>query len=342
MTHQRLQLIVLSLIFGVVALAVVLMWWSFLKLVAIGAILAILFAPVYKNVVKKLRNEPFAAILTIFLILLIVIVPLYLIGQLLFNQLIDLYNQFRDGGITINRTQLIQDLPPQLRSVAENFFNDISGRLSGFAANAFQGVTGVLSNVAGFVLSFFLVFFTVYYFLRDGDKIKGYFNSVMPLSHEHENLLVKKLSTAINGVVKGTFLVALIQGVVATVGFLIFGVPAAFLWGAFTVLAALVPTVGTSLSLIPAVLYLFITGHTGAGIGLVIWGSLAVGMIDNILSPKLVGKQTELHPLLVLFSVLGGIKLFGFLGFLLGPILMAVFVTLLDIYRTDLKGYLEK
>jgi predicted PurR-regulated permease PerM len=185
------------------------------------------------------------------------------------------------------------------------------------------------------------MFFSLYYFLRDGDKIRLFANKILPLSENKENILVKKLSLAIAGVVKGSFLVALIQGAVATVGFYIFQVPNPLLWGSFTVLAALVPNVGTSLSLIPAVLYLFMMDRTGAGIGMAIWGAFAVGLIDNVVSPKLIGAQAKLHPVLVLFSILGGLQLFGFLGFLIGPIIMSMFVVLIEVYSLDLKKYLS-
>jgi predicted PurR-regulated permease PerM len=135
---------------------------------------------------------------------------------------------------------------------------------------------------------------------------------------------------------------AIIQGVVAMIGFTIFGVPQPLLWGLFTVMAALVPNVGTSLSLIPAVIYLLVTGHIGAGIGLAVWGMLAVGLIDNLLSPRLIGSRIQLHPLLVLLSVIGGLQFFGFLGFLIGPILLAVFVAMVDIYRSDFKKYYKR
>jgi predicted PurR-regulated permease PerM len=342
MTHQRLQLVALSIIFAVITVMVVLMWWPYLTLLAMGAILAILFQPVYKNIAKKTKREAFAAWLTIILILLIVILPLYFVGQTLFNELVALYNRYRSGGINWSASEFVQNLPPSLRGVAENFSSDIGNRFSGFAANAFASVTHLLSNVAGFFLAFFLVFFTVYYLLRDGDNIKKYLGSIFPLSAAHENLLITKLERAVNGVVKGMFLVALIQGIVATVGFFIFGVPQPLLWGLLTFIAALVPTVGTSLAIIPAVIYLFVTGHVGAAIGMLIWGATAVGLIDNVISPRLIGSRVDIHPLLVLFSVLGGIGFFGILGFLLGPILMAIFVTLLNIYRTDLKEYLGK
>jgi predicted PurR-regulated permease PerM len=140
--------------------------------------------------------------------------------------------------------------------------------------------------------------------------------------------------------VKGSFLVALSQGIVASIGFYIFGVPEPLLWGAFTVIVALVPTVGTSLSIVPAVIYLAVTGHSGAAIGMGVWGALAVGLIDNFLGPKLVGRSTKLHPVLVLIAIVGGIQLFGILGFLIGPIIMAIFIAMLDMYRSDFRDNL--
>lgn len=342
MDHQRIQLTALSIIFALVAIAVVWMWWPFLTLLAMGVILAVLFQPIYNNILHKTRSEVLSASLTIFIILLIVIAPLYLIGQLLFNELVTLYNNYQNNGSLFNAGVAIDALPGPIKDVVQNFVHDLTQKFSGFAANTFAGITSVLSNVAGFFLSFFLVFFTVYFLLRDGDQAKKFFNSILPISKKHENLLVTKLESAVNGVVKGMFLIAIIQGSMATLGFFIFRVPNPFLWGAFTVLAALVPTIGTSISLVPAVLYLFLTGHVGLGIGMAIWGITAVGLIDNIVGPRLVGSRVNLHPLLVLFSILGGVNLFGFLGVLLGPIFMAIFVTLLDIYRSDLNEYLNR
>ena len=342
MNHQRLQLIAFLILFACVGAVVALMWWPFLNLLALAGIMAVLFWPVYQRFVRAFKNQPMAALACIFIVLFIVMVPLYFMGQLLFNEVVGLYNQLRDTSAQTGAAQIINHLPPQFKELGQSFINDLGSKFSQVAGGAFQSLGAVLSNVAGFVLSFFLVFFTFYYLLRDGEKIKKYMGAILPLSEKHENILVEKISSAVNGVVKGSFLVALIQGVVGTAGYLIFGVPNPLLWGAFTVLAALVPTVGTSLAIIPAVLYLLATGHTGAAVGMAVWGALAVGMVDNLAGPKLVGSQTQIHPLLILFGILGGIKFFGFFGFLLGPIIMAVFVTLVDIYREDLKEYMER
>ncbi|MBI3231499.1 MAG: AI-2E family transporter [Candidatus Doudnabacteria bacterium] len=340
LTQERSQFIILSIIFGIVALASALIWWPFLRLLVMAGILSVLFWPLYAHLEKKMLSAPMAAITTILIQVFIFILPMAVLGQLLFGELTGLYGSLRDAHI--NQAQILEKLPVQFQPFAADFLSDLGNKAGSFADNVFSGLSLALSSAAGVLLSVFLMFFTVYYFLRDGQKIRDFANAILPMSETKENVLVNKLSEAITGVVKGSFLVALVQGLVATAGFIIFRVPNPFLWGSFTVLAALVPSVGTSLSLIPAVIYLFLVGRVGAAVGFAIWGALAVGLIDNIVSPKLVGAQTKLHPLLVLFSVLGGIRLFGFIGFLLGPIVMAMFVALLEIYRVDLEKYLEK
>ncbi len=319
-----------------------LIWLPFLKLLALGAILAVLFEPVNRKLKERIKNPNAASFATILLILLVVLLPVYLVGQTLFSELLGFYNRYKDGSLDIDRDAIVRSLPPQFQAWASRFLSDFSAQVSGFASTAFSSITSIVSNITNFIVGLVLVLFTVYYLLVDWEKIKDFINSIFPISSERENLVAGKLERAIGGVVKGSFLVALLQAIIATVGFLIFGVPQPFLWGAFTLLAALVPTVGTSLSLVPAVLYLLITNHTGAGIGLAIWGATAVGLVDNVVSPKLIGSRTNLHPLLVLFSVIGGLQFFGIIGFLLGPILMAVFVSLLDIYREDLKAFLRR
>ncbi|MFA5991524.1 MAG: AI-2E family transporter [Candidatus Doudnabacteria bacterium] len=334
---QKQQRITFFLLFAAVAGMVFFIWLPFLKLLALGAIFAILFSPVHQRLLKEVRNESLAAFLTVLLIVLIILLPIYLLGQALFNELSYLFDSYKQGGLVFNKTDFIQSLPVSVQNLALRLLGDINQKISGIVINAFTGVTAIFSNLANFVVSLILIFFTSYYLLRDGKRVKNFINMVFPLSVENKDVLLSKIEASVNGMVKGSFLIALIQGAVAVVGFLIFGVPAAFLWGAFTVLAALVPNVGTSLALVPAVIYLLITGQTGAAVGMAIWGALAVGTIDNIVSPKLLSSKTKIHPLLVLFSVIGGLNFFGPLGFLLGPILMAIFLALLDIYRSNIE-----
>ncbi len=342
MDNERFKIIGFYVLLGVVFLVVLMMFLPFLKLLAMAAILAVLFMPIHRRIVTRFKSETWGSVVSLILLILIIGIPLVIIGQMLFTELFNALSSLKESGSTFDKATFYQYVPDKIKPLVEGLTRDLGQKISSFAGNAVAGFTNILSNLAGFVLSIFLVFFSTYYLMLDGKRIKKYFNDIFPLSEEHENRLITRLEAAVNGVVKGQFLVALIQGSVATCGFLIFNVPNPFLWGMLTVLAALVPNVGTSLSLIPAILYLFISGQTGNAIGLAIWGVLAVGMIDNIVSPRLVGSRMQLHPLLVLLSVVGGLQLFGIIGFLLGPIIMAMFVALLEIYRTDLKKYLGK
>lgn len=342
MPYKKLQMISFLVILAVVFGIVFFLFKPFLNVLAFAVIVAILFSPIHRRIKAKIKSPSAAAGLTVFLVLLILVIPAALFGQILFNELLKVYQDFRAGGFVIDQGKIMSSLPSQVQTFINSFANDLNSFISKFTASAFSAFTSVISNVSGFFLALFLFFFSLFYLLKDGSKIKEVIMDISPINNKQEHILIQRISEAVNGVVKGSFLVALAQGTVAFIGFIIFGVPQPFLWALFTVLAALVPNIGTSISLIPAVIYLFITDHIGAGIGMAIWGSFAVGLIDNVLSPKLIASKTRLHPLLVIFSVIGGIQLFGFLGFLIGPILMAIFVVLIEMYRSDFKEYLEQ
>jgi predicted PurR-regulated permease PerM len=272
---------------------------------------------------------------------LIALAPLWLFGQILYNEANHLYESVQSGQFVISQDQIIASVPPEVQSIISKTSVDVNGFISQFTSNAFSSITGLLSNVFNFFVSLFILLFVIFYLMRDGDKIKGIFMDLSPIDDNQEQILLTRIISAVNGVVKGQFLVAVCQAIAATIGFSIFGVPQPFLWGLFVVAAALIPFVGTSLVMVPVILYLFVTGHTPQAIGLAIWAGVIVSSIDNLVAPKLVGKQLELHPLLIMLAVLGGVQFFGILGLLLGPILMAIFLQMIDVYRTDFKDYVH-
>lgn len=337
MFNERLQSIGFFILLGTAGVLSIFLFWPFIEIIAFAGIIAVLFRPWFLQMTKQFESENIAALVTVLAAVFIVVIPLFLISYVLYFEIANLYSNIINGTFNLDQGAIVSRLPQGLQNIGSGFLIDLGSRISNIAGTTVKGVTGLFSNIVNFFLNLFLLFFSLFYFLRDGEKIKSFVGSIFPLSHAHETKLVDDLEQAISGVVKGSFLVALTQGIIATIGFLIFGVPQPFLWGAFTVLAALVPTFGTSLALIPAVLYLFLTGHFGAAIGLIIWGAVAVGLVDNVIGPRLVGSRANLHPLMVLFAVLGGIQFFGFLGFLLGPILLAVFMTLVSMYQSQIK-----
>jgi predicted PurR-regulated permease PerM len=231
----------------------------------------------------------------------------------------------------------IHSLPQPLQQLIVSLNADIQAWLSQLTSQAFVSLSGLLSSLGWFFGSLIVVAFSAFFLLRDGDKIKKLMIDLLPLSVANENILFNKLEHAVNGVVKGQFLVVLISSAAAFIGFSVFGLPNALLWACAMFVAAFVPF-GTPLVWIPAIIYLYVSGHGGASVGLAVWGAVSVALIDNVLSAKLISSQVRLHPVLTIFAILGGIAAFGVFGVLLGPIIMAIFVALVDIYRTDIKG----
>jgi predicted PurR-regulated permease PerM len=228
-------------------------------------------------------------------------------------------------------------LPAPLQQLAVSFNTDIHSLASQLTGQAFSSLSGLLSSLGWLFGSLVVVAFSTYFLLRDGDQIKKLLKDILPLSMANENILFDKLTQAVNGVVKGQFLVVLTISFASFIGFSIFGLPNALLWACAMFVAAFVPIFGTSLVWVPSVVYLFVTGHTGAAIGMAIWAGASVVLIDNIMAAKLISSRVRLHPLLTIFAILGGIASFGVLGVLLGPIIMAIFVALVEIYRTEIK-----
>lgn len=340
--QKRIQVISFLFVLLVTAGLVFAVVRPFLQVLVLGFILAVLFRPVFNHFHNHMQARGLAALATIASILLLALVPLTLIVQLVLNEAIGFYDSFSRGEVAFDQTQLIASLPTHVQTFAVTGLRELNSLASRLSANAVQTAGSVLSNVATFFLSFFLTLFTTYYMLKDGHVFEQALIDISPIEDAQERILFTKVATAVTGVVKGSFLTALIQGVVATIGFVIFGLQNPFLWGVCTAIAALVPTVGTSLVLIPAVAYLFITGHTPQAIGLLVWGTFAVGLVDNMVGPRMLGRATQVHPLLMLLAVLGGVSLFGFLGVLLGPIIMAVFVAMVEMYRTEFQEFLNR
>lgn len=339
---RRIHLI--SFLIGLASIFVLVAWLlqPFVSILAFAIIITVLLHPVYNFFLARIKKPGLASIITLLVMLVAVAIPVWLFGQVIYNEILGLYQRYHNGGLILDRNQIVAGLPNHVQNLIEDFSEELNNFFAQVTNELFSSVTTVVSNVAGFVTAFFIFLFVVYYLLKDGSKIKQTLLDLSPLENGQAIKLFNKLVAAVNGVVKGSFIVALIQGVVATVGFLIFGLPEPFLWGAVTVVASLVPMVGTALVLVPAVIFLAITGHSPQAFGLAIWGAVAVGLADNFIAPKLIGNSIKLHPVLVLLAVIGGLQFFGILGFLIGPIIMAIFVAMVEMYREDFKDYLSQ
>lgn len=318
----------------------------FLTALIMAAVFAVVLNPVYDYLRKFMPRYPsVAALLTVFVTFVVVLVPLAGVGTQIGLEATGLYQSFTEGDARARITSLVAQLEsslearvPAARGMTDNLAADIS-RYSESGLRWFvQNMGAAFSGIASFLVSMFVFIIALYYLLRDGEALRNALIELSPLKDSDDRSIARRLETAVNSVIKGTVSIALLQGLVAAMGFVIFGLPNSALWGTVAAIAALIPGVGTALVFAPAVAYLALTGSVGAAIGLGIWGAVAVGGIDNIVRPYLIGSGTRLHPLPVLLSVLGGITFFGPVGIFLGPLSVAFFFALLSIY-SDSKHY---
>jgi predicted PurR-regulated permease PerM len=180
--------------------------------------------------------------------------------------------------------------------------------------------------------------FTLFYLLKDGEKWRKGFVNIFPLSDENTNGILLDLKKSINRIFKGTFIIAIAQGILAWIGFTVFGVPNAIIWAVVAAIASLIPTIGTSIVTVPAILFLFFSGMQLQALGLLIWSGLIVGTVDNLLAPYIISKDTEIPSLFILFSILGSVSLIGPLGILIGPLALSLLYSLISIYKKEIKN----
>ncbi len=344
MNTRTIQLIYFFTVFGLIAVLAFFILKPFINILILAGTFAVIVYPLYLKMLKLLgqKRPSISAFITIVAVLIIVFVPLTLLGTQVFREaqtlqknIVSITNQER--GILSNLPQSQNALTQKIRERFEGFITEASLDFRAFTQRA---VGWLLSNVGNFfesvgkiILAIFLWLFAFYYFLRDGHRLKRVLITLSPLSDKYDEEIMTRIVRSIKSVVGGSLIVALIQGLLAGVGFAIFGVPHPSIWGALAVLAALIPTVGTALVTLPAVIYLAFLGNTGAMIGLLVWSMVIVAGIDNILRPKLIERGIKIHPLIILLSVLGGIALFGPIGFLTGPIVMSLLSELFSIYQ---------
>lgn len=313
----------------------------FLAPFALAAIFAAVLYPLYIKIVQALGNrKAIAALITVFLTVVFILAPLAFLGTQIFREAVQLYNSLTQGATTQNIIiTAIDSAGKAFESFlpgSGDFFVNLSNNVDMYIRQTlmwFVNHVGIaLSSISSLLLSLFIFFISLYYLFLDGPRLKQSIIKLSPLNDADDTIIFERLSSAINSVVKGSLLIAFIQGVLTAIGFTIFGVPNAVLWGTITVIAALIPGIGTSLVILPGVLYLFIVGDSISAIGLLLWGLVAVGLIDNMLYPKMVGNDLQVHPLLVLLSVLGGIAFFGPIGIFLGPITISLLFALISMY----------
>jgi predicted PurR-regulated permease PerM len=298
------------------------------------------FAVIFENLHKRIliftqKKETLSALLTTIVIILSILLPLGIIAVQILNEISQVYVLLSNNGSQSELIPLVKNIFTKLQNLAPTLFNfsfNFDKIFSQIANWLFNNIGAIFSNMTGIATGLFIFIMGLFYFLKDGQKLKIAVIKFSPLSEKDDEIILDKLKLAINSVVKGSILVAIIQGIIAMIGLTIFDVPNPFLWGSMATISALIPAVGTSLIMIPSIIYLFLVNQIPQAVGLTIWFIFAVGMIDNLIGPKIVGKGIKMHSFIIFLSILGGLAYFGISGFLLGPLIISILFTLFDIY----------
>ncbi|MEK7543060.1 MAG: AI-2E family transporter [Patescibacteria group bacterium] len=330
--------------FFAIFLGVLLLSFFVIKPYLGGLLVALTFAiivqPFYKRVVRLFRGmRSLAALFTIFLVIILIITPFIILGTKALEETLSAYSR-----ISSNASDM---LIPKFDSLdkyfpVSSFITDFTDNVNQYIRSGILFVTrnfsSVFSSLAQVSLNLIISLFAFYIFLKDGEKLISILIRLSPLSREHTGQIFQKLNLSINSVVIGMLFIALVQGILAGLGYFLFDVPQPVFLGVVTALASLIPVFGTMIVIIPIVVYILVTLGTFPAVGMFVWGVLIVGTVDNILRPIFMRRYTDIHPFLIFLSILGGVSFFGPLGVLLGPLVLSLFIALLDLYPLFIHG----
>jgi len=297
-----------------------------------GILLGYIFYPVYKKTVSKLRNENLSAFLVCMGILVIIIGLAAVFLTSLSKQLINIY-------FSLQRIDLVhiitENFPNFLSSseLSETIIGSLNTYVSTFLANSLGNVGTIILNLPVILLKLFVVIFIFYFSLRDGERAIDYIKSLSPLKKETNERFSKEFKDITNSVLVGQIVVGVLQGLIAGIGYFVFGVPNAILLTILTILIGIIPLIGPWLVWIPVDVFLFATGRSGAAIGLLIYGLILVNWVDTVIRPLIVSRKTKINSGIVIIGMIGGIFVLGVLGLIIGPLVLAYVLLILELYR---------
>lgn len=296
-----------------------------------GLLLAYIFHPVYKFLIKKIKNKNISALIVCFGLLIVLLIISILIFQYLFSQVINFYLSIQK----FDFTEIAERLLPKFISSSE-ISASISGYLNNYLSTLIENFLKIfrefIFDLPIVMLKLGIVIFVFFFSLRDGEKGVEFLKSLSPLKKETEDKFFNHLKDVTNSVLLGQIVIGIIQGLIAGVGYFIFGVDNALLLTSITIITSMIPIIGAWVIWVPVDIYLFAIGKTGAGIGLLIYGILLISTIDNIIRLVIVSKRTKINSVIVLLGMIGGLFVFGFLGLIIGPLALAYVVLIAELY----------
>lgn len=333
MDTKKLQLYFFIALLVLVFVMTVIMFEPFIAPIALAFMATIVVRPVHLWFVRWTHGRAgLSALLSVIFVLVVIFIPLSILTQQLVFETINFYGDVRERGLGDFEKLLVYVVEP-VQELYPAWNPDINGFVKTLSNSLVNNLGRIFSSTASMLLGLFIALIAMFYILRDGRRFKELIMEISPLSDKYDTQIIDKIERAVNSVVRGSLFTSLIKGLFAALGFYIFGIDHALLWGTITAIVSLLPGIGAGLTIIPAVLYLLVIDRLGAAIGLTIWGIVIVGLVDNILMPIVVSHGFRVHPLFVMLSVIGGIMFFGPIGLFLGPLVIALFSALLEIYK---------
>ena len=335
-------------------IAVSLLFFRMIRPFFMAVLLAGIFSgmayPLYRRLERWFKGHKVpTSIVTILIVLLVIVVPLTGFLGIVASQAINVSQSVTPWvEQQVRQTDQLDEMLSRLplydrwepyRGVVVRKVGEFAGNVGTFLVNSVASAT---KGTASFMLSLFIMLYAMFFFLMGGRQILEKILYYMPLGPKEENRMVERFISVTRATIKGTLVIGVIQGALAGLGFFVAGIGGAAFWGTIMAVLSIIPGVGTALVWIPAVIYLIAIGNVTAGILLAIWCVLVVGTVDNVLRPWLVGRDTKMSDLMILLGTLGGILIFGAVGFIVGPIIAALFVTIWEIYGEEFKEYLPE
>lgn len=325
----------------------------FLPILVLGAVVSGISYPLYQSFRKHPRiKSPIASLLTCCIIFLILFVPIVFFVGSLGQQALGLYQMAKGAVINEQINTLLSHSRALERAneilanfnyalTGEELKNGVSEIVKFVGLFLYGQARAIASNTLAFVVNFFLMLLVIYFLLLDGERLVSYIIDLSPLPTDQERMLIGKFKEMAKAILIGNGAGGLLQGVLGGLVFWIFGFQSAFLWGVIMGLLAFIPIIGIGVVFVPTVIYLILKGRIAVSIFFAIFYLVVSGGTEYLFKPKLVGKQVAMHPLLIFFAIVGGLRLFGILGIIYGPLVVTAFLTMADIYRANYQGLVE-
>lgn len=303
-----------------------------------AAVIAGIFKPIYDRLVRRC-NASLAAGILLVIICLIVFLPLALLGGLLFGEASRIIAAINNDGFQLDRLSRIfsQRLDGSVflsgLGLSEAFITErISDAVKGIAGYLMLHLSNITQDTLALVVKFFIMLYCLFFFLKDGDRLINRLSTISPLGKEIDVFLRQRLLVTAYVISRATLIIGGIQGILGGLIFFITGIEGALLWGVIMMLCSLLPAVGTALVWAPAGVIMLLSGHLWEGVVILVAGSALIGLVDNLLRPLLIGREAQIHPLVIFLSTLGGLIVFGFSGLLLGPLMAAMFLAAWSVF----------